>query len=213
MLADYRVQVSLGMYNDPDQHASNTWYFRGISSGQSEGVDVTFITTALSTFYAAIDSTLPSAVFDGRTELLFYRMADPEPRVPIAQGTLAGFTPAAGANLFPSDVAVCLSYRADYVSGDARGRKRGRMYFGPLLASTGTLVTDEGMRVAAGTRTTYTNAAAGINTSLAGSSVQWRMYSPTNGDFPFLVEASMNDQFDTRRSRDKPGFVTTTVTL
>lgn len=213
MLSDYRCQVSLGLYNDPDQNASNTWYFRGISAGTSEQDDLIAMQDLLSDFYAAIDTYLPSSCFDGRTEVLYYNMADPEPRVPLqAPASLAGFAPAAG-TAHPSDVAICLSYRADYVSGDARGRKRGRMFFGPVLASTGANVADEGLRIQSTVRTAFVTAAQALVIDAGTNNLQWRMYSPTNGDFPLLKFASVNDQYDTRRSRDKPGFTTTQGSL
>lgn len=212
MLEQYRITASLGLYDDPDQHATNTWYVRGVSGGQSEALDRDHALAALDAFYQAIDGTLSAACFDGRTEYVVYRMSDPEPRIPIFVGPMATLT-FGGGNPHPSDVAVCLSYNAEYASGEVRARKRGRLFFGPVTAATGTSVSNEGLRISAATLTTYTNAAQALAAALNTNSLQWRMYSPTNGDYPLLQQAWMENQYDIRRSRDKAGSTRTTVNL
>lgn len=73
---------------------------------------------------------------DEPSEIDLYDLNDPEPRVPYDH---LAWTPAQphGTSNFPGEVALCLSWKADAVSGVPLGRLRGRTYLGPLIVDAG----------------------------------------------------------------------------
>lgn len=63
-----------------------------------------------------------------------YDMSDPSPRQPIYTDTFT-LTAAASSNGLPTEVALCVSWKADVASGEDARRRRGRNYIGPLDSS------------------------------------------------------------------------------
>lgn len=61
-----------------------------------------------------------------------FNMLDPEPRIPLSEGSITA-APVAPASIdLPAEVALVISYEALPVSGLNQRRRRGRIYFGPL---------------------------------------------------------------------------------
>lgn len=208
--AVYRVQFSVQLYGDPSQNATNTWYFIGLP-GTTQIQDLTEAFDRLTDFYQAIDATLfPSSVVGASASLLAYDMGDPEPRTPIGDAVVPLVN--GGGTAYPSDVAICLSYRTDYPSGSIRARRRGRVYLGPVLASTATAVAGQGQRVAPGIISTILAAAAALGTDVA-TPLLWAIYSETDNQAYPIVEASIDNGFDTRRSRDNRATTRTTQSI
>jgi hypothetical protein len=195
----YRCQVSIPLYGDPDQNTSNSLYFLG-AVGSSTADDIIEALARLTVGYQAWDNTIyPSSVVGTVATVTTYDMADPEPRSPLDISTF-NIAPAAG-TAHPSDVSICLSYRADYPSGANRARRRGRIYLGPLLAATGTTITGQGLRVSATAIAAIRTGAELLDTVIT-TPIEWAMWSQTDGVARPIVEASIDNQFDTRRSRD-----------
>lgn len=206
----YRVQASANLYGDAAQTMSNTWYYQG-GSASSEAQDIAEITSRIIRFYQAIDSSVfPSSVVGNQLDLLVYDMADPEPRVPIADESAALANGGGGA--FPSDIAICLSYHGVYESGVNRARRRGRLFIGPVLAATGVAVTGQGIRVQPSIVTTILAAALDLDNMIA-TPATWMVYSPTDNAAHAIVQASIDNGFDTRRSRDNRETVREAVTI
>lgn len=188
---------------------SNTWHFIGLP-GSTTQQDLTEMFARLASFYQAVDTYYPNASVGTSMELLAYDLADPEPRTPIGDTTTTITPSSAGA--YPSDMAICLSYRASTPSGTVRARRRGRVYIGPLVSSTGTPVAGQGIRVSP----TVVNAildAAELLATQSATALLWSIYSPTDGQAFPIVEASVDNGFDTRRSRDNPATTRTTRTI
>lgn len=118
----------------PEDQLVNVWHFKTESD------------PALAGSLAAIANTLgdaydiPAPFFSSKyawntAKATFYNLADPEPRVPMAQLSLAmAVDPAPGAAL-PAELAICLSYEAVQISGQPQSRRRGRIYTGPFQVS------------------------------------------------------------------------------
>lgn len=195
----YRAQVSIPLYGDPSQNTSNTWYFMG-AIGSSTADDLAEIHLRLEAFYTGIDNLIYPAQIVGSTATeTYYDMSDPEPRTPIGSNTIA-LSPSASA-AYPSDVSICLSYRADYPSGANRARRRGRVYLGPVASTVSVFVSQQGQRVAPAVVTALLARAVDLQTT-AVTPITWAMWSETDGVARPIVEASVDNQLDTRRSRD-----------
>jgi hypothetical protein len=206
----YRCQVSIPLYGDPDQNTSNSIYFLG-AVGSSTAQDLTEALLRLTQAYQGWDNTIyPSSIVGTTATVTTYDMADAEPRTPLDISTF-GIAPAAG-TAHPSDVSICLSYRADYPSGANRARRRGRIYLGPLLAATGTNVAGQGLRVSATAIAAIQAGAEDLNT-VGVTPITWAMWSQTDGVARPIVEASIDNQFDTRRSRDNQASTRTTFAV
>lgn len=204
----YRAQFAVPLYGDPDQNSSNTWYFFG-AVGSTRQDDVDEILARLEGFYQAIDSVIYSANVVGSTATLTqYDMSDPEPRTPIAGPDNIALSNGASTS-YPSDIAICLSYHAAYTSGVNRARRRGRVYLGPVLANTGTSVAGQGMRVSTSTITSILGAVDYLTTQVA-TPLTWAVYSETDKVGYPIVECSVDNGFDTRRTRDNRGTTRTT---
>lgn len=90
------------------------------------------ITDAISAFYQEVDAYL-SVALNGVATVQLYDRADDPPRLPWFEAEIL-FTPSTSYPI-PSEVALCLSFHAQFVSGEARARRRGRVYIGPLSAN------------------------------------------------------------------------------
>jgi len=88
----------------------------------------------------------------------------------------------------PHEVALCLSYFADFNAP----RRRGRMYIGPW----GNL----NERPSEGQQITLRTLANGIS-ALGGVNVQWVQYSPTTGEFHNVTNWFVDNEWDTQRRR------------
>lgn len=198
----YRAQWAAPLYGDNSQNATNTLYFLG-AVGSTQADDIDEILARVEDFYQSLDGNLfPSGSYGTTSTLTQYDMSDPEPRTPIAGPDNITLTPTGG-TAYPSDLCICLSYRADYPSGANRARRRGRLYLGPVLASTGAAVTGQGVRVTAGAITNISTAVAFLHTTQT-TPVTWAMWSETDGVARPIVEYSVDNGFDVRRSRDNP---------
>jgi hypothetical protein len=204
----YRAQFAVPLYGDPAQNSSNTWYFFG-AVGSSRADDVDEIFARLEGFYQAIDSVIyPQSVVGSTGTIVQYDMSDPEPRTPIAgPDNITLGNSAAGA--YPSDVAICLSYHAAYPSGANRARRRGRVYLGPVVASTATAVAGQGQRVSQATVDSILGAVDYLTDQVL-TPITWAVYSETDGVGYPIVECSIDNGFDTRRTRDNRATTRTT---
>jgi hypothetical protein len=124
------------------------------------------------------------------------------PVVPVLQDSF-GLGPAqTGAQPLPSEVAVCLSYRAEQVSGENPRRRRGRVYIGPLVVQDQTSGTLD-PRPNDALKDILLDAAAQLATPTdpPGSGLDWRGYSEADNLQWFIDTCWVDDAFDTQRRR------------
>lgn len=151
----------------------NVWHF---DSDQTFAEDADDVVARLRTFYQAIDTLMPARV-DSPATIKVYDLADPEPRVPGITDTIA-LTPNTTGEPIPNEVAICLSMKADPVSGVSPGRLRGRIFLGPLH-DTALVVDGPRVRVAPTAMTTIVNAAVALATGPDPGDARLAVYSPT----------------------------------
>jgi len=181
---------------NPADATMNTWHFKTNDVGSPADQAGDCIAHLAGEFYNNID-VYYSNFCSGAVEYKAFDLSDPEPRVPVVEGTT---TMSVGDNNgLPCEVAVCLSFQADRVSGTPQARRRGRVYIGPLWAAQ-TVVADTGsgdMIVDADFRSALATNAAGLAGvfvgSSSGSSIAWCVFSPTMlEDGATLSQASNN---------------------
>lgn len=208
MATTIRAQYTLQNVDSiPRDVAVNTWHYR--SNGLLEG-DLDDIQAQLEDFYTAIQGLLSTAL-SGTIGFKLYDLVDPNPRVPVRQGSFDITTGDEG-QMLPSECAICLSFRGAEGSGLNARRSRGRVFLGPLdLGVIGNRTTDAEVIEAA--RLTIGNAAGNLLAASLLSTATWSVFSPTTagaepwaaGDLSVStipIEAGyVDDAFDTIRSR------------
>lgn len=155
---------------------------------------------AIITFYESIDEHLSNIVQAGSNQcsLTTYALDDPEPRQPVAEHFFS--LPGASGTPMAPEVALCLSFSANLVSGSPPARRRGRVYLGPLDSG----VIDTSGRPA--TSVTDSIAAAGqalLDASDASLVWSWVVYSPTDDLGRIVTHGWVDNEFDTQRSRGR----------
>lgn len=199
-----RAQVSIPRSNtNSEDIVTNTWHFT--TTGVSEGFD-NDILTALAALYEGLDTYKSNAYLWSGTRVKMFNLEDSEPRVPIVDESL-GLSSAPSGTPLPSEVAVCLSFNGEYVSGASQARRRGRIYFGPLnsgaMGTTGYLAAS--LLTAAQTACT-----AFLLASTTASDWAWVVYSPSSAQAFPVVEGFIDDAPDIQRRRgwDRLSYVT-----
>lgn len=163
----------------PEDAAQNTFHFVGGTTDQA-GADDTI--AALADFYNTNGATgfkvaqYLSTKCTGTAQVALYDLGDAQPRVPFAEDTFTISTPTTGDNL-PEEVALCLSYQADALSGVSQARRRGRIFIGPLYSAA---ITQPSARPADNAITALKE--AGARLAITGGhnfGGAWCVYSPT----------------------------------
>lgn len=182
----------------PKDAMVNTWYFEG------SGTDPANVGDMLEDFYNAdpsglgysIGSYFSDDIVTGDYTIKGYDLADAKPRAPMYESTRSLDTISTGDGL-PPEVALCFSYHADYVSGTAPARRRGRVYLGGLATAS----SSGGRPVGA---LTLVIAAAGRDLLVASNSAvnwSWVQYSQTTSTGNNVVGGWVDDAWDTQRRR------------
>ena len=205
------LRVQCNIPNDtllPEDDAINTWHFLTVGAATpADAADDALI--ALGVFYAAADTYLSGGT---ATPMRYkvYDLENDEPRVPILEATQT-LTPSASINM-PNEVACCISYRGEFLSGANPARRRGRIFIGPLNNSGGTSATGD-FRPSSTLRTGLANAASDIIVAGQTADARWVVFSPTLAGAPPWSAATLeaascdvtagyiDDAFDTVRSR------------
>jgi len=150
-------------------------------------------------FYQAIASMYPNTVRQNNHVWKLYDRADPEPRAPKSMGTF-NFTVAPTIGPAPPEVAMCLSFQGTQISGIPQARRRGRVYIGPLRAST----IDGNGRPAVANITQLRNAGEALRVaSAAAAAWDWVVWSTVMQEPAPVVNGWVDDEFDTQRRRGR----------
>jgi len=168
-----RVQVSIPMDTGlPQDAAVNTFTFCNYNSAADRLVDAGIILSQLDGFYTALASLYSSRCDMNAITVKMTDLLDSKPRVPYYTGIV---TAGAGVTIgmdFPAEVALCVSFKGQPLSGHNARRERGRIYLGPLQV-------DPAYDYNVVLPTTITTVMAAVNTHLAvgGSQIIWSIYS------------------------------------
>lgn len=201
-MPNYRVQVSLtSTTNIARDKSVNVWHF--------VADDTTAITAAVDELWADVYDDFfgyfSPLVSQNNHNIKVYNLADPEPRAPVLDVT-KNFTVAPAGTAIPNELALCLSFQGNKVSGESQARRRGRVYFGPL-----DLTTVEDGRVSDGARAAL--AALGdslLDASNAAATWSWCVYSVTDQEMVAVTNGWVDNAFDVQRRRGLDATVRTT---
>lgn len=190
-----RAQVVIPATSNVSEDACvNTFHF--FADDTSEGT-VGSIQTALVAFYEALDAYKSNLMQWTTARVKWYDLEDPEPRVPFENEVL-GLSATGGSGSLPRELAVCVSFAADYVSGSSAARRRGRIYFGPLASAA---AGSDGRIVGALVTAAVTAASGLYTTSALASEWSWGVYSPTAGALYQVTNGWVDNEFDIQRRR------------
>lgn len=133
----------------------------------------------------------------GDVTIKSYDLSAPEPRAP--EGVFTDTWTGLGISALPSEVAVCLSYQGDQISGAPQARRRGRIYLGPLAyaaAESNTIAKPADDLIA-----TVCAAADAFRAATAGAGQPWAVYSRVDDAFVNVTNGWVDNAFDTQRRR------------
>lgn len=177
-MGSYHVQVAVpaksGIASDA---VVNTWCVSASYTSPQAGLED--FADNLKDFYEVNLSSRSTMYKWVNTRIKIYKTADPKPRVPVFD-ELLGLSDAQSNNTLPTELACCLSFQADKLSGAKQARRRGRVYLGPF----GVNVVDqsEGRPTTAWIDATKTAALALLTASETnGHGWKWCVLSPTSG--------------------------------
>lgn len=189
----YRCQFEIPYDSGlPEDKVVNVWHCT--APDPTEAAD--FIANVIG-FYQSIDEHF-SAVVNASTDacsVKAYNLDDPIPRAPEVEDTFT-LADATGGEL-PLEVAICLSFQGDQISGQPQARRRGRIYLGPL--ETGVVDLDGFVATAV-----HQDIATAAGVLLAASGLwDWVVYSPTEDTSADVTNGWVDNEFDTQRRRGR----------
>lgn len=215
-MATARCQITLNRTTGQSvDDITNTWYFTTGSAGTLTDTQCNVLNDALEDFYQAWDNSFMSNFVSTAGASKFWDMEDSEPRVPVHEDTFT-LSSLVSSNQLPADVAVCLSFQGDPVSGVNQRRRRGRVYLGPLVtgiytAGTGDTEINSGFRSAIETGLTAMIATAATATPAfthcVFSETQFASTGNVYDSIAIVTEYSIENQPDTQRRRGKAATV------
>ena len=180
----FQVRIPAASLNTEDD-VTNTWHFTATDT--TEGI-LSAIKAELVDIYESIDTWKSNQQSWTGARVKVFNLDDAEPRVPINDTGLT-LTSAPSGSPLPPEVAICMSFHGDYVSGFSQARRRGRVYLGPLnLQSLNT----DGRFTSTFQGAVSTAGANLVLASNAASDWAWVVYSPS-GDTAYPVVNGWTD--------------------
>lgn len=201
-MPNLRAQISMPSDTGlPEDVVTNTIYVG------AEGMTATEIHTAAQPNVAGLCEDLaaiiPSSLVQSPFIVKWYDMADVEPRPVLFTDSVPVTLSVTGTGI-PRQIAACLSFRAPFVAGGIRARRRGRIYVGPLI-SPAVQVTGGRTQLEASFATAIADAGETFAEACIADGVSWRIHSPTSpsSDDKFVEVSNVwvDDALDTQRRR------------
>lgn len=206
-MAIYRIQTSLqadsGLPRDQFVNSIHVDY-DGALPGIYDGW-----CNAVRTFYLAISTYLSPVIAQNGHTSKVYAIAAPLESPPVFSTTWSFVTTPSGTAM-PNEVASCLSYRAERNPLWERQSTYGRIYIGPVNTNTADTIPAGGSIPGVVFQSGVTNAASAMDDALTAAGATWVVYSKLHNLGSRVIEASMNNEWDTVRSR---GFRATSRTV
>jgi hypothetical protein len=184
----------------PEDVIVNTWHF--YTSSVAEG-DYDNIRDMLKDFYTSIPGsgsplcTHYPNILNTTATVTIYNLDDPKPRQPIYSSTYGPITWGTGSPL-PFEVALCMSFEAEKVSGVKQARRRNRVYLGPFRSAT---ADTDGHPLDSLLTSVVTQGEKLKQAADASISWEWVVFSPTDDDFHPVDRLWCDDAWDTQRRR------------
>ena len=202
----YQTQVSIPYFTMlPTDVMTNVLHWNWPVGPPPEPADFATLANVLSGFYNDVYSaghSIAAYTVPAATRIKIYNLADPTPRVPVYDATLANGMVKAVTTKAPPEMAMVVSYQAALVSGEPQASRRGRMYLGALADNW----------IDAGTESVFPNPAPSLELAL-NSAVQNMISTALGADWIFVVLSRklntaaivtngwIDNAFDTQRRR------------
>lgn len=200
LLAMVNLEHTTGV---PADRFVNTFAFVGGPGGTVPGAGmIDEVHSALQQFYAAISNYIPSSlVNESQSQIKYYDIAAPKPRVPLDTRSFPG-TLGSGNVAGVEEACICISYQAHITSGMNPRRCKGRVYIGPLISGTSQIATDGRARPSSTVIADLALAATGLAASRPNS--QWAVWSRMDGTLRPIERGWVDNAFDIQRRRGAP---------
>lgn len=175
----YQVNCSLPMFTGiPEDVIVNTFHVTFNAYPVEPTVtDVGKVFDRLKAFYDAVYAASSRANYTGNVMTMkAYDLQLPLPHVPKLTGTRT-ITGTAGAGTTPTEVAICLSMKANYIGGVAQSRQRGRIFLGGFTAPCTTSTASSFPQIDPTVRTALGAAAQNLKAGLTTDGWTWVILS------------------------------------
>lgn len=183
--------------NVPADAVVNTW---GFSATAETPAALESIRAALDAFYTGWQTFRSSKYVWDQTRLKVYDLSQATPRVPIFDEPLQLQADAAP-NTLPQEVALCMSFQGERLSGLNQARRRGRIYLGPFGSSAADTT---GGRPSNSLITGLAAAAGGMYTA-SEAAIEWKWGVISEADatpgFARVRDGWIDNAWDTQRRR------------
>lgn len=214
MEGPFLVQTFLPYFSGlPTDGVGNTFHFIYDGVGYPDATKFTSLCDTVSQFFETIYSSTSKLAAYARPAAFsqkVYDLTDAKPRTPRFERIDTLSVTQDTAPLVPTEVSLCVSYKANYISGINPARFRGRIYLGALGDNGG------GVGGASAFPRPNTNlinncktAAHDLRAVAATSQFRWVVYSPTRvaggstqlGACETVVGGWVDNEYDTQRRR------------
>lgn len=168
-----RCQVTLNPSNPADDRYMNTWWISNDVAATAAAASAAF-RDDIDAFYQAIDTHMSVLVNGAVPRLRCFDLQEPEPRQPVYENNLTALA-TTGTTTCPPELALVMSFKGTYVSGENAARKRGRIYLGPWNGAATS--TADGRPTSTVISAIVTAAGALLTAATADTAYDWVVYS------------------------------------
>jgi hypothetical protein len=198
-MANFRALVTIPAVSGVAKDSvANNWSVTATSDPATWGPN---FEAALKSFYDAWGANRSSLYVWTGARCKTYALADPTPRVPVRDVSLA-LSGSVATNTLPSEVALVLTFQGPIVSGTPQARRRGRVYLGPFSSASADSATG---RPASALLSTMSTAAIALKVaSVAATDWDWVVISNVNPAVPvstIVTNGWVDNAWDTQRRR------------
>lgn len=192
----YAVQLQIfPTSNRPEDAVTNSFSCSANSTG-----DALLFTNQVVALYDTYRAMFPNIVRQTNHVYKIFNRADPKPRQPVAEG-LWSFGAAPTMAPAPPEVAHCMSFQGDALSGVPQARRRGRVYFGPLRIER---IDTDGRPNATQMATLDAFGTDLLAASVAAAGWNWTVHSSVLGvGDAIITNGWVDNEFDTQRRRGR----------
>lgn len=197
-----------------DRYANTFWFDGALTSGNAD-----IIAAQLEDFYnntnggaGDLGNYMSDVIVRGSAvhRIKIYDATVPPIGSPFADYQFELDSSGVGNNL-PSEVAVCLSFRANPTPGGIQARRRGRIYFGPLTDNA--IEYDGQVARPDSTMVGFLLASANRLHDVTQASTEWVVHSRVADSNAVIQVAWVDNAFDTQRRRGEAASGRTTMNL
>lgn len=192
----------------PEDVVVNTWHFDWVGTGDPTNSDYVNLANLIWQFYETVFGAAGATFMapwmrPALAHMKMYDSFEPTPRAPVYDAGTALTVTQSGTVNTPTEVAACLSFHGDYVSGVAQASQRGRVFIGGLGAGC----------IANGATSTFPMISSTLRTNMGGAAgdilstqgaVDWQWVVASRVLFPSVfpvVGGWVDDAPDTQRRR------------